>query len=81
MSNTTTVTIPESVTHEHAYAYGFLTTIMVSLDNHARNTDENNIVELQYLLKQIKKQVALVRELDAEMSRRADERMKQIINA
>jgi hypothetical protein len=77
----TTAKIPSSVTHDHAYAYGFLTTIMVSLDNHARNTDENNIVELQYLLKQIKKQVALARELDAEMSRRADERMKQIINA
>jgi hypothetical protein len=77
----TTVKIPSSVTHDHAYAYGFLTTIMVSLEDHARNTDENNIVELQYLLKRLKEQVALARGLDAEMSRRADERMERIINA
>ena len=81
MSNTTTVTIPESVTHDHAFAYGYLTSMMLILGDYARNTDENNIVELQYLLKQIKKQAALARELDAEMSRRSDERMKQIINA
>lgn len=81
MSNSTTVKIPESVTHDHAYAYGFLTTIMVSLEDHARNTDENELADLQYLLKRVRQQAALARELDAEMSRRADERMKQTLNA
>jgi len=81
MTNSTTVKIPESVTHDHAYAYGFLTTIMVSLEDHARNTDENELADLQYLLKRVRQQAALARELDAEMSRRADERIKQIINA
>ena len=81
MTNSTTIKIPESVTHDHAYAYGFLTTIMVSLDNYARITDENELADLQYLLKNVRQQAALARELDAELSRRADERIKQIINA
>ena len=81
MSKTTTVKIPASVTHDHAFAYGFLTTIMVSLDNCARNTDENELADLQYLLKRVRQQAALARELDAVLSKRADERIKQIINA
>ena len=79
MSKTTTVKIPASVTHDHAFAYGFLTTIMVSLDNCARNTDENELADLQYLLKNVRQQAALARELDAELSRRADERWSRLL--
>jgi hypothetical protein len=81
MSNTTTVTIPESVTHEHAYAYGYLRAGFMVMDTIIKNTDENNLWDLQYLLKNLKSQVEQARLLSAEMDRRDDERRKQIFNA
>ena len=81
MSKTTTVKIPASVTHDHAYAYGFLSSAFVVLENVIKNTNENDLWDLQYAFGRLREQVQYARELDAEMSRRADERMKQIINA
>ena len=81
MSNSTTIKIPESVTHDHAYAYGFLSSSFVVLENVIKNTNENDLWDLQYAFKRLKEQVEHARELDAEMSRRSDERMKQILNA
>ena len=81
MSKTTTVKIPSSVTHDHAYAYGFLSSSFVVLENVIKNTTENDLWDLQYAFGRLREQVQYARELDAEMSRRADERMKQIINA
>jgi len=81
MSNTTTVKIPSSVTHDHAYAYGYLSSAFCVLEAVVKNTNENDLWDLQYAFKRLKEQVEYARELDAEMSYRADERMKQIINA
>jgi hypothetical protein len=81
MSNTTTVKIPSSVTHDHAYAYGYLTASFSVLEAVIKNTNENDLWDLQYAFKRLKEQVEYARKLDAEMSHRADERMKQIINA
>ena len=81
MSKTTTVKIPASVTHDHAYAYGYLSSAFVVLENVVKNTNENDLWDLQYAFGRLREQVQYARELDAEMSRRADERMKQIINA
>ena len=81
MSKTTTVKIPASVTHDHAFAYGFLSSSFVVLENVIKNTNENDLWDLQYAFKRLKEQVEHARELDAEMSRRADDRIKQIRNA
>jgi len=81
MSKTTTVKIPSSVTHDHAYAYGFLSSSFVVLENVIKNTNENDLWDLQYAFGRLREQVQYARELDAEMSRRADDRIRQIRNA
>ena len=81
MSNTTTVTIPESVTHEHAYAYGYLRAGFMVLDTIIKNVDENDLWDLQYVLKNLKSQIEQARLLGTEMDRRADERRNQIFTA
>ena len=81
MSNTTTVKIPSSVTYDHAFAYGYLSASFSVLETVVKNTNENDLWDLQYAFKRLKEQVEFARELDAEMSRRADERIKKILNA
>ena len=77
----TTVTIPESVTHEHAYAYGYLRAGFMVMDAVIKNVDENDLRDFQYVLKNLKSQIEQARLLSAEMDRRADERRNQIFNA
>ena len=79
MSKTTTVKIPASVTHDHAFAYGYLTTSFRELERVIKNTDENDLRDLQYAFKRLKEQVESARALDAEMSRRADERWSRLL--
>lgn len=81
MSKTTTVKIPSSVTHDHAYAYGYLSSAFVVLENVVKNTNENDLWDLQYAFGRLREQVQYARELDAEMTRRADDRIRQIRNA
>lgn len=81
MKNTTTVKIPASVTHDHAYAYGYVASSLLILGNLAQNTDENDLWELKYLMRRIKEEAKLASELDADLSRRADARIKQFLNA
>ena len=79
MKNTTTVKIPASVTHDHAYAYGYVASSLLILGNLAQNTDENDLWKLKYLLRRIKEEAKLASELDADLSRRADERIKKFL--
>ena len=79
MKNTTTVKIPASVTHDHAYAYGYVASSLLILGNLAQNTDENDLWELKYLMRRIKEEAKLASELDADLSRRADERIKKFL--
>ena len=78
-NSTTPVKIPASVTHDHAYAYGYLTSSLLLIETLAANTQTES--DLQYLLRCIKQEGQKARELDADMSRRADERIKQFLNA
>ena len=78
MSNTTTVTIPESITHEHAYAYGYLRAGFMVLDATIKNVDENDLRDFQYVLKNLKSQIEQARLLGAEMDRRAEERRNNL---
>ena len=79
MKNTTTVKIPASVTHDHAYAYGYVASSLLILGNLADGVDENNPMQLKYLLRRIKEEAKLASELDADLSRRADERIKKFL--
>jgi hypothetical protein len=80
--NTTelTVKIPASCTNDHAYAYGYLTGSFLMLDCLTHNIDESSLLELQILCRNVKRQVQIARELDADMSRRADERIRELTN-
>ena len=78
-NSTTPVKIPASVTHDHAYAYGYVASSLLILGNLAQNTDENDLWELKYLLRRIKEEAKLASELDADLSRRADERIKKFL--
>jgi hypothetical protein len=80
-NSTTTVKIPASVTHDHAYAYGYLSSSLIYLEGIADYMEENDLQGLQYLLRRIKEEAQKARELDADMSRRADERIKKILAA
>jgi hypothetical protein len=80
-TTTTTVKIPASVTHDHAYAYGYLASSLFYLEGIADYMEENDLQGLQYLLRRIKDEAQKARELDADMSRRADERIKKILAA
>ena len=80
-NSTTTVKIPASVTHDHAYAYGYVTSSMLYLEGIAEHMEENDLRGLQYLLRRIKEEAQKARELDADISRRADERIKKILAA
>ena len=77
MKNTTTVKIPASVTHDHAYAYGYLTSSLLLIETLAANTRTES--DLPYLLHLIKQEAQKARELDEDMSRRADERIKKFL--
>jgi hypothetical protein len=80
-NSTTAVKIPDSVIHDHAYAYGYVTSSLWYLGNLAENTNEHDLRALQYLLRRMKEEAKLASELDADMSRRADERLKKILAA
>lgn len=80
MTNSTTVKIPASVTHDYAYGYGYLSGSLLTLGNIADRIDCNNLVDLQYLLECVIIEADKARELDADMSRRADERIKKFLN-
>ena len=77
MKNTTPVKIPASVTHDHAYAYGYLTCSILLIETLAANTRTES--DLAYLLCCIKQEAQKARELDEDMSRRADERIKKFL--
>ena len=76
-NSTTTVKIPASVTHDHAYAYGYLTSSLLLIESFAANTRTES--DLPYLLHLIKQEAQKARELDADMCRRADERIKKFL--
>jgi hypothetical protein len=77
MSNsTTTVKIPASITHDHAYAYGWLTSSIKSMERAAKIINPNDPVHVAFLIDYILMQSVEARELDAELSRRADERIR-----
>jgi hypothetical protein len=80
-NTTTTVKIPASVIHDHAYGYGYLASSLFYLEGIADYMEENDLRGLQYLLRRIKDEAQKARELDADMSRRADERIKKILAA
>jgi hypothetical protein len=73
----TTVKIPASVTHDHAYAYGYLTSSLLLIETLAANTRTET--DLKALLRCIKQEAQKARELDEDMSRRADERIKKFL--
>ena len=77
MNSTTTVKIPASVTHDHAYAYGYLTSSLLLIETLAANTRTET--DLKALLRCIKQEAQKARELDEDMSRRADERIKKFL--
>jgi hypothetical protein len=86
MTNSTTnvpsVRIPATVTSDYAYAYGYLTTAFVILADAAANAEKDgNKWNIQRLIEMVKHEAECARLLDAEMSRRADERIKKIMNA
>jgi hypothetical protein len=85
MSNSTTnaptVRIPDSVTHDHAYAYGYLTTALAALGDSAKRTDPSAKWSVDRLIAEVTFHAERARLLDAEIDRRADERMTKIINA
>ena len=76
-NSTTPVKIPASVTHDHAYAYGYLSSSLLIIETLAANTTTET--DLKALLRCIKQEGQKARELDADMSRRADERIKKFL--
>jgi hypothetical protein len=85
MTNSTTnvpsVRIPDSVTHEYAYAYGYLTSALAILGDSAKRTDASAEWSVERLIAEVTFHAECARLLDAEMSRRANERINKIINA
>lgn len=86
MTNSTTnvpsVRIPATVSSDYAYSYGYLTSALSILGEAADAAEKNGSEwNIRRLIEKVKHEAECARLLDAEMSRRADERINKIINA